>query len=87
MKYFYSILITFTKVMVITSDVHQKTNTYVNTNSALENEIHDRNSDTSCNSVDCIFKPISRCTICLKYCCYVHASQHTHSMDNFEILK
>ncbi len=73
--------------MIITSDVHQKSNTAVTTHTELENNTDVRIKDTSCNNVDCIFKPISRCTICSGYYCYVHASQHTHSMDNFEILK
>ncbi len=53
----------------------------------LENNTNDRNHDAVCNTVDCIFKPISRCSICSKYYCYLHANKHTHSMDNFEILK
>ena len=73
--------------MVITSDVRRKSNTVVTTHAKLENNTNARNHDTSCNTVDCIFKPISRCTIYSEYYCYVHANKHPHSMDNFEILK
>ncbi|WP_144729493.1 hypothetical protein [Candidatus Nitrosocosmicus arcticus] len=73
--------------MVITSDVLQKSKSKITTRTELENNTDSRNHDTSCNNVDCIFKPISRCTLCSEFYCYGHASQHAHSMDNFEILK
>ena len=72
--------------MVITSDA-RKSNTAVTTRTKSINNTDARNHDTSCNNIGCIFKPISRCTICSEYCCYVHANKHTHAMDNFEILK
>lgn len=73
--------------MVITSDVHRKSNTYGTIGAELESNADGRNHDNYCNNVDCIFNPISRCTLCSEFYCYVHASQHAHSMDNFEILK
>jgi hypothetical protein len=44
------------------------------------------NHDNSCNSIECLDKPISRCTVCFKYYCHTHVRRHSHSMDNFEIL-
>jgi hypothetical protein len=73
--------------MVITSDLVQKSSTNVGVLTKSANNTDDTNHDKSCNYVDCIFKPISKCTLCSWYYCYVHANEHAHSMDNLEILK
>ena len=69
------------------SHVGQKTNTSVTTHGEYTNKTEVRNHNNSCNAIDCIFKPISRCTVCSEYYCYAHANEHAHAIDNFEILK
>lgn len=73
--------------MVLTSDVLQKSKSKATTRTELVNNTGDKNHDNSCNAVDCLFKPISRCTICSEYYCYSHVNEHAHSLDSFEILK
>ena len=73
--------------MVITSAFAQKSSTNVGVRTKSVNNTADTNHDNSCNYVDRIFKPISKCTLCSEYYCYVHANEHAHSMDNLEILK
>ena len=73
--------------MVITSGFAQKSIANVGVPTKSANNTADTNHDNPFNYVDRIFKPISKCTICSEYYCYMHANEHAHSMDNLEILK
>ena len=73
--------------MVITSDALQNYDINIPILTHSSNNTNIINHDHSCNAVDCLFNPISRCTVCLEYYCYLHVNGHAHSLDNFEILK
>lgn len=73
--------------MVISSHAHKEYKTIFPTltESSDNNEVE--NHDYCCNAVGCFSKPISRCTLCTEYYCYLHVNGHVHPIDNFEILK
>lgn len=72
--------------MSLTSTDFQKYESHVDS-IALTTTNGIKNNDTTCSAIDCISRPISRCTICSEYFCYLHGHKHIHSLDNFEILR
>ena len=73
--------------MAISSDALQKYNIIIPRLTKSSNNPDTKIHNYSCNAVGCLSKPISRCTVCAEYYCYLHVNGHAHSMDNFEILK
>ena len=74
-------------ILSSSSDAVQETKPKITTLIDLSINTDIRNDDKSCNAVDCLSRPISRCTLCSEYFCYSHANGHAHSIDNLEILK
>ena len=70
--------------MKIPSDSLQKYEENISMVTESSNNDYIKNYVYSCNSVDCLSKAISTCTICLKCYCYLHGNGHAHSMDNIK---
>ena len=73
--------------MAISPNAVQKTISNIHPLTASSNNVDIKNLGYPCNSVGCLYKPISRCTGRFEGHCYLDGNGYAHSMDKSEILK